>query len=69
MAHSDRDELILYPHRVKVKVATYFFNTHVTLSTLRELHGEIISEPVVIHLRESIELGKGSIKIKNFKER
>lgn len=58
MARLHRDKPILHPHRVKVKVATYFFNTHVTLSTLKELYGEIISEPVVIHLKESIELSE-----------
>ena len=69
MARSDRERQIPYPHRVKVCVATYFFNTHVILSTLRELHGEIISEPVVIHLKESIELGESSIKIRKVNEK
>jgi|GEM_PF-6977400 hypothetical protein len=56
MARSDKVKLTLYPHRVKIKAATYFFNSYVTLSTLRELHGEILSKPVVIHLKDCVKL-------------
>jgi len=56
MVYSVENILAYYPRRVKIKVATYFFKKHVTIPTLVELHGEILSKPTVVHLKEAIRL-------------